>query len=163
MATKPLKLLERVLTDFSKCGLKSLDNRADFDSAIRRFESSRPSQTFPEFGDFDMTGVEADIPPRSAGAEIGDRLASDSVARPLETDEYLSGDAGGVKPGWRPQPLKEPSAADSEAPAPDSIQHCRLCDLNHSAGCNCATVWSGRGDAGLEVIAEAQILRRITL
>jgi hypothetical protein len=44
MATKPLKLLERVLTDFSKCGLKSLDNQADFDSAIRRFESSRPSQ-----------------------------------------------------------------------------------------------------------------------
>jgi hypothetical protein len=39
-----LKLLERVLTDFSKCGLKSLDNQADFDSAIRRFESSRPSQ-----------------------------------------------------------------------------------------------------------------------
>jgi hypothetical protein len=45
-ATKPLKLLERVLTDFSKCGLKSLDNQADFDSAIRRFESSRPSQCY---------------------------------------------------------------------------------------------------------------------
>jgi hypothetical protein len=37
-------LLERFLTDFSKCALKLLDNQADFDSAIRRFESSRPSQ-----------------------------------------------------------------------------------------------------------------------
>jgi hypothetical protein len=45
-ATKLLKLLERVLTDFSKRPLKSLDNQADFDSAIRRFESSRPSQCF---------------------------------------------------------------------------------------------------------------------
>jgi len=41
---KPLKLLERVLADFSKCALKSLDNQADFDSAIPRFESWRPSQ-----------------------------------------------------------------------------------------------------------------------
>jgi hypothetical protein len=41
--TKPLKLLERVLADFSKCALKSLDNQADFDSAIPRFESWRPS------------------------------------------------------------------------------------------------------------------------
>jgi len=38
--TKPLKLPERVLTDFSKCALKSLDNRADFDSAIPRFAPS---------------------------------------------------------------------------------------------------------------------------
>jgi hypothetical protein len=74
MATKPLKLLERVLTDFSKCGLKSLDNQADFDSAIRRFESSRPSQTFPELGDFDMTGEEARILRASAGVEIEDRV-----------------------------------------------------------------------------------------
>jgi hypothetical protein len=29
---------------FSKCALKSLNNQADFDSAIRRFDSSRPSQ-----------------------------------------------------------------------------------------------------------------------
>ena len=62
MATKPLKLLERVLTYLSKCGLKSLDNQADFDSAIRRFESSRPSHAFPEIGDFVMTGAKARIP-----------------------------------------------------------------------------------------------------
>src|SRR5262249_36608678 len=43
-AAKLLKLLERVLAIFSKCALKLLDNQADFDSAIRRFESSRPSQ-----------------------------------------------------------------------------------------------------------------------
>jgi hypothetical protein len=43
-AAKPLKLLERGLADFSKCALKSLDNQADFDSAIPRFESWRPSQ-----------------------------------------------------------------------------------------------------------------------
>jgi hypothetical protein len=41
---KLLKLLERVLADFSKCALKLLDNQADFDSAIPRFESWRPSQ-----------------------------------------------------------------------------------------------------------------------
>jgi hypothetical protein len=43
-AAKPLKLLERVLAAFSKCALKLLDNEADFDSAIRRFDPSRPSQ-----------------------------------------------------------------------------------------------------------------------
>jgi hypothetical protein len=43
-AAKPLKLVERVLSDFSKCALKSLDDQTDFDSAMRRFESSRPSQ-----------------------------------------------------------------------------------------------------------------------
>jgi hypothetical protein len=43
-ATKLLKLLERVLTDFSKYPLKSLDNQADFDSAIPRFESWRPAK-----------------------------------------------------------------------------------------------------------------------
>jgi hypothetical protein len=43
-AAKLLKLLERVSADFSKCALKSLDNQADFDSAIPRFESWRPSQ-----------------------------------------------------------------------------------------------------------------------
>jgi hypothetical protein len=41
---KLLKLLKRVFTVFSKCVLKSLDNQADFDSATRRFESSRPNQ-----------------------------------------------------------------------------------------------------------------------
>jgi hypothetical protein len=43
-AAKLLKLLERVLAVFSKCALKLLDNQADFDSAIPRFESWRPSQ-----------------------------------------------------------------------------------------------------------------------
>jgi hypothetical protein len=43
-AAKLLKSLERVRVDFSKGGLKSLDNQGDFDSAIRRFESFRPSQ-----------------------------------------------------------------------------------------------------------------------
>jgi hypothetical protein len=37
------RLLEPVLTVFSKCALKSLNNQADFDSAIRRFDPSRPS------------------------------------------------------------------------------------------------------------------------
>jgi hypothetical protein len=44
-AAKLLKLLERVLAAFSKCALKSLDNQSDFDSAIPRFESWRPSQS----------------------------------------------------------------------------------------------------------------------
>jgi len=43
-AAKLLKLLERDLTAFSKGALKLLDNQADFDSAIRRFDPSRPSQ-----------------------------------------------------------------------------------------------------------------------
>jgi hypothetical protein len=59
-AAKLLKLLERVLATFSKCALKSLDNQTDFDSAIRRFESSpnaskkgaagEPSTRAPLFG-----------------------------------------------------------------------------------------------------------------
>jgi hypothetical protein len=44
MAAKLLELLESVLAVFSKCALKTLDNQADFDSAIRRFDPSRPSQ-----------------------------------------------------------------------------------------------------------------------
>jgi hypothetical protein len=42
-ASKLLKLLEGVSTVFSKCALKSLKNQPDFDSAIRRFDPSRPS------------------------------------------------------------------------------------------------------------------------
>jgi hypothetical protein len=38
MAAKLLELLESVLAVFSKCALKSLNNQADFDSAIRRFD-----------------------------------------------------------------------------------------------------------------------------
>src|SRR5437868_4129809 len=44
-AAKLLKLLEGVLSIFSKFPLKSLNNQADFDSAIRRFDPSRPSQS----------------------------------------------------------------------------------------------------------------------
>jgi hypothetical protein len=40
---KLLRLLGHVCADFSKCTLKSLDNQTDFDSAIPRFESWRPS------------------------------------------------------------------------------------------------------------------------
>jgi hypothetical protein len=41
-----LELLERLFSLFSKCALKSFNNQADFDSAIRRFDPSRPSQDF---------------------------------------------------------------------------------------------------------------------
>ena len=41
---KLLILLESFSTIFSKCALKSLYNQAGFDSAIRRFDPSRPSQ-----------------------------------------------------------------------------------------------------------------------
>jgi hypothetical protein len=43
-AGKQLKLLEDVFAVFSKCVLKLLENQADFDSAIPRFESWRPSR-----------------------------------------------------------------------------------------------------------------------
>ena len=43
---KLLKSLEGILSLFSKCALKSLNNQTDFDSAIRRFDPSRPSQPF---------------------------------------------------------------------------------------------------------------------
>jgi hypothetical protein len=41
---KLLKLLERIFTVSSKCPLKSLDNQADFDSDIQRFDSSPPPE-----------------------------------------------------------------------------------------------------------------------
>jgi len=43
-AAKLLSSLETILTIFSKHPLKSLNNQTDFDSAIRRFDPSRPSQ-----------------------------------------------------------------------------------------------------------------------
>ncbi|MFQ3458549.1 hypothetical protein PMN64_35255 [Bradyrhizobium sp. UFLA01-814] len=43
---KLLNLLERVRDTFSKCALKSLNNQTDFDSAIRRFDPSRPSHFY---------------------------------------------------------------------------------------------------------------------
>jgi hypothetical protein len=42
-AAKLLISLEAVFGIFSKCTLKSLDNQTGFDSAIRRFDPSRPS------------------------------------------------------------------------------------------------------------------------
>jgi hypothetical protein len=42
-AAKLLKSLETISANFSKGALKSLTNQADFDSAIRRFDPSRPS------------------------------------------------------------------------------------------------------------------------
>jgi hypothetical protein len=41
---KLLKSLEGVVGLFSKRALNSLNNQTDFDSAIRRFDPSRPSQ-----------------------------------------------------------------------------------------------------------------------
>jgi hypothetical protein len=46
-AANLLELLEPVLTVFPKYALQLLDNQADFDSAIPRFESWRPSQGIP--------------------------------------------------------------------------------------------------------------------
>jgi hypothetical protein len=43
-AANQLKFLEGFSDHFSKYALKSLNNQADFDSAIRRFDPSRPSQ-----------------------------------------------------------------------------------------------------------------------
>ena len=45
MGAKQMILLEGILTNFFKCALKSLNNQADLDSAIRRFDPSRPSHT----------------------------------------------------------------------------------------------------------------------
>jgi len=42
-AAKLLKLLEGSFDRFSKCALKSFNIQTDFDSAIRRFDPSRPS------------------------------------------------------------------------------------------------------------------------
>ena len=39
---------------FSECALKSLKNRSDFDSAILRFESWRPSQQVIDFARFSI-------------------------------------------------------------------------------------------------------------
>jgi hypothetical protein len=43
-AANLLSSLGVILAVFSKCRLKSLNNQTDFDSAIRRFDPSRPSQ-----------------------------------------------------------------------------------------------------------------------
>jgi len=41
---QPIEIARGVFGLFSKCALKWLNNQADFDSAIRRFDPSRPSQ-----------------------------------------------------------------------------------------------------------------------
>jgi len=51
MTAKLLILLKRLLNVSSKCALKSLNNPADFDSAIRRFDPSRPSQASDDITD----------------------------------------------------------------------------------------------------------------
>ena len=44
MPAKELILQEANCASFSKWALKSFNNQTDFDSAIRRFDPSRPSQ-----------------------------------------------------------------------------------------------------------------------
>jgi hypothetical protein len=40
---QPIEIVEACFDRFSKYALKSLNNQTDFDSAIRRFDPSRPS------------------------------------------------------------------------------------------------------------------------
>jgi hypothetical protein len=54
---KLLKWLEPISAIFSKCALKSLENQTDFDSAIPRFESWRPSQISELASDVDVSLV----------------------------------------------------------------------------------------------------------
>src|SRR5208283_3613034 len=53
---------------------------ADFDSAIRRFESSRPSHAFSQSRDFAACGAEAGVLRAFAGADIADRPQRVSAA-----------------------------------------------------------------------------------
>jgi Protein of unknown function (DUF4236) len=92
-----LELLERPSQLFSKRLLKSLNNQADFDSAMRRFESSRPSQSGAEMGlrfsrrvslipglrlHFSRSGVSASIGHRGAWYTIGSRGRRVTVGLP---------------------------------------------------------------------------------
>jgi hypothetical protein len=70
-AAKLLKLREQVFA-VSKRPLKPLNIQANFDSAIRKFESSRPSHAVCRCPDFAEYGAEPRIPRAFAGAEIGD-------------------------------------------------------------------------------------------
>jgi hypothetical protein len=67
--------LQGIFGVFSKCVLKSLDNQTDFDSAIRRFESSRPSQPVPSL--WHMSGSQ-EYSPNSRGLA---RMSSVSEVR----------------------------------------------------------------------------------
>ena len=83
-AAKLLELLEGVLTIFSKCVLKSLNNQADFDSAILRFDPSAPAATKALSSLFEAHCVESNS--RTFGKRISSRLATRclSVLQPHE-------------------------------------------------------------------------------
>ena len=59
----------------SAIGASPSGKAADFDSAIRRFESSRPSHTFPASADLAETGGKPGFPRAFAGADIADQCA----------------------------------------------------------------------------------------
>jgi len=57
-AAKLLKSLEGILSLFSKCALKSLNNQTDFDSAVRKFDPPGPARLFAELGFFNYSTPE---------------------------------------------------------------------------------------------------------
>jgi hypothetical protein len=63
----------RALPVLRHIGASPSGKAADFDSAMRRFESSRPSHAFHELADFAACGAEPRIRRAFAGVEIGDR------------------------------------------------------------------------------------------
>ena len=67
-----IDIARELLTIFSKCALKSLHNQAGFDSAIRRFDPSRPSQPFRHLGQAPKKG--------EIGPEMPAFRVSDSVS-----------------------------------------------------------------------------------
>ena len=58
-----------------RVGASPSGKAADFDSAMRRFESSRPSHAFASSADFVASRAGARIPQAFAGAETADRSA----------------------------------------------------------------------------------------
>src|ERR1700674_3950279 len=91
-----------------RIGASPSGKAAYLDSAIRRFESSRPSHAFPEFGDFAMTGAEARIPWAFTGAEIGDRLEWVSRSPIGGRVSNLQLPISGVGPWAWPRPVSVP-------------------------------------------------------
>jgi hypothetical protein len=94
----------RVLTRV-RFGASPSGKAADFDSAIRRFESSRPSHAFSGLGDFATTGARARIPWAFADAEIGDRLemvCERPIGRPVSNLEIP---ISGICPRALPRPV----------------------------------------------------------
>jgi hypothetical protein len=82
----PLRLYS---TLFSECPLKSLRGLADFDSTIRRFESSRPSQLVRTFA---YTARSAEKSPHLAGFRTFGKVS-----------------------GWRNRPRAPPNSRKSPA------------------------------------------------